>query len=156
MAGPAADAGDQPVTDEELRQLLLDTKAIAVVGLSANPERPSNQVAWYLNHHGYRLYGVNPACPEPEVHGIPMLASLDEVPEPIDIVDVFRRPEHTPGVARDAVAAGARALWLQMGIASDEARAIATDAGLTYVQGRCLKVDHARLLGRAPGRQAAG
>ena len=136
------------MTDEALRQLLLDTKVIAVVGLSANRERASNQVAWYLNHQGYRLYGVNPACPDPEVHGIPMLASLDEVPEPIDIVDVFRRPEHTPDAASDAVAVGARALWLQLGIANPEARAIAEEAGLTYVQDRCLKVDHARLLGR--------
>ena len=136
------------MTDQALRQLLLDTKVIAVVGLSANRERASNQVAWYLHHQGYRLYGVNPACPDPEVHAIPMLASLEEVPEPIDIVDVFRRPEHTPGVARDAVAAGARALWLQLGIRNDEARTIAEEAGLTYVQDRCLKVDHARLLGR--------
>ena len=136
------------MTDEALRQLLLDTKVIAVVGLSANRERASNQVAWYLNHQGYRLYGVNPACPEPQVHGISMLASLGEVPEPIDLVDVFRRPEHTPDVARAAVAAGARALWLQLGIRSDEARAIAEEAGLTYVEDRCLKVDHARLLGR--------
>jgi predicted CoA-binding protein len=136
------------VTDDELRQLLLDAKVIAVVGLSANPDRPSNQVAWYLHHQGYRLFGINPACPEPEVFGVPMLPSLDQVPEPIDIVDVFRRPEHTPDVARQAVAAGARALWLQLGIASPEARAIAEDAGLTYVEDRCLKVDHARLLGR--------
>jgi uncharacterized protein len=140
------------MTEEALRQLLLDTKVIAVVGLSANRERASNQVAWYLNHQGYRLYGVNPACPEPQVHGIPMLASLDEVPEPIDIVEVFRRPEHTPGVARDAVAAGARALWLQLGIRSEEARAIAEEAGLTYVEDRCLKVDHARLLGPSAGK----
>jgi predicted CoA-binding protein len=136
------------VTDEELRQLLLDTKVIAVVGLSANPDRPSNQVAWYLHHQGYRLFGVNPMCPVSEVFGVPMFPSLDQVPEPIDIVDVFRRPEHTPDVARAAVAAGAGALWLQMGIRSDEARAIAEDAGLTYVENRCLKVDHARLLGR--------
>jgi uncharacterized protein len=138
------------VTDDEIRQLLLDTKVIAVVGLSANPDRPSNQVAWYLHHQGYRLFGINPACPEPEVFGVPMLPSLDQVPEPIDIVDVFRRPEHTPDVARQAVAAGARALWLQLGIASPEARTIAEDGGLTYVEDRCLKVDHARLLGRAP------
>jgi predicted CoA-binding protein len=148
MAGPAADAGDVPVTDEELRQLLLDTKTIAVVGLSANPDRPSNQVAWYLHHQGYRLFGVNPSCPESELFGVPMVASLAEVPEPIDIVDVFRRPEHTPDVARDAVAAGARVLWLQLGIRSDEARAVAEEAGLTYVEDRCVKVDHARLLGR--------
>ena len=143
--------GNQPVNDEDLRQLLLDTKVIAVVGLSANPDRASNQVAWYLHHQGYRLFGVNPACPEPEVFGVPMVASLAEVPEPIDIVDVFRRPEHTPDVARDAVAAGARALWLQLGIRSDEARAIAADAGLIYVEDRCLKVDHTRLLGGTPG-----
>jgi predicted CoA-binding protein len=140
------------VTDEEIRQLLLDTKVIAVVGLSANPDRPSNQVAWYLHHQGYRLFGVNPECSEPEVFGVPMLPSLDQVPEPIDVVDVFRRPEHTPGVAREAVAAGARALWLQLGIANPEARAVATDAGLTYVEDRCLKVDHARLLGTSGGR----
>jgi predicted CoA-binding protein len=145
------------MTDEALRQLLLDTKVIAVVGLSANRERASNQVAWYLNHQGYRLFGVNPACPESELFGgVPMLGSLDEVPEPIGIVDVFRRPQHTPDVARAAVAVGARALWLQLGIRSDEARAIAEEAGLTYVEDRCLKVDHARLLGRSQGRQAAG
>jgi predicted CoA-binding protein len=137
------------VTDEEIRQLLLNTKVIAVVGLSANPDRASNQVAWYLHHQGYRLFGVNPACPEQELFGgVPMLASLDEVPEPIDIVDVFRRPEYTPDVARAAVAVGAGALWLQLGIRNDEARAIAEEAGLTYVEDRCLKVDHARLLGR--------
>jgi uncharacterized protein len=144
------------MNDDAIRQLLLDAKVIAVVGLSANPDRPSNQVAWYLHHQGYRLFGVNPRCPEPEVFGVPMLPSLDQVPEPIDIVDVFRRAEHTPEVAREAVAAGARALWLQLGIRSDEARAIATGAGLAYVQDRCLKVDHSRLLGREQGRQAAG
>jgi predicted CoA-binding protein len=135
------------MTDEELRDLLLDTKVIAVVGLSANPDRPSNQVAWYLHHQGYRLFGVNPACPEPEVFGVPMLPSLDQVSEPIDLVDVFRRPEYTPQVAREAVAAGAGAVWLQLGIRSDEARAVATEAGLRYVEDRCLKVEHARLLG---------
>ena len=137
------------MTDQEIRNLLLDTKVIAVVGLSANPDRASNQVAWYLHHQGYRLFGVNPACPEQELFGgVPVLGSLDEVPEPIDIVDVFRRPEYTPDVARAAVAAGVRALWLQLGIRNDEARAIAEEAGLIYVEDRCLKVDHARLLGR--------
>ena len=137
------------MTDEELRQLLLDAKVIAVVGLSANPDRPSNQVAWYLHHQGYRLFGVNPRCPESEVFGVPMVPSLDQIPEHIDLVDVFRRPEHTPEVARAAVEAGAGALWLQLGIASPEARAIATDAGLFYVEDHCLKVEHARLLGRS-------
>jgi uncharacterized protein len=147
-------AGEAAVTDLEFRELLDQAKVIAVVGLSANPDRASNQVAWYLHHQGYRLFGVNPNCPEPEVFGVPMLASLDQVPEPIDIVDVFRRPEHTPAVARDAVAVGAGALWLQLGIRHPEARAIAEAAGLTYVEDRCLKVDHARLLGRTAGRPA--
>jgi len=155
MAWSAADARGPAVTDLELRELLDQTRVIAVVGLSANPDRASNQVAWYLHHQGYRLFGVNPNCPQPDVFGVPVLPALDQVPEPIDLVDVFRRPEHTPAVAREAVAAGARALWLQLGIRSPEARAIAEAAGLAYVEDRCLKVDHARLLGRAQGGRAA-
>jgi uncharacterized protein len=142
------------MTDAELRELLRQTRTIAVVGLSANPDRPSNQVGWYLHHQGYRLFGVNPRCPVPEVFGVPILPSLEEVPEPVDIVDVFRRPEYTPEVATQAVAVGARVLWLQAGIRSAEARAIAEAGGLVYVEDRCLKVDHARLLGRRIG--AAG
>jgi uncharacterized protein len=143
------------VTDQELRELLDQIRVIAVVGLSANPDRPSNQVAWYLHHQGYRLFGVNPNCPQPEVFGVPMVPALDQVSEPIDLVDVFRRPEYTPTVAREAVAVGAGALWLQAGIRHPEARAIAEAAGLTYVEDRCLKVEHARLLGRAAGGRAA-
>jgi predicted CoA-binding protein len=142
------------MTDAELRELLRQTRTIAVVGLSANPDRPSNQVGWYLHHQGYRLFGVNPRCTVPEVFGVPILPSLDEVPEPVDIVDVFRRPEYTPEVATQAVAVGARVLWLQAGIRSAEARAIAEAGGLVYVEDRCLKVDHARLPGRRIG--AAG
>jgi len=142
------------MTDAELRELLRQTRTIAVVGLSANPERPSNQVGWYLHHQGYRLFGINPLCPSPEVFGVPVLPSLEDLPEPVDLVDVFRRPEYTPAVAREAVAVGARALWLQLGIRSAEARAIAEGGGLAYVEDRCLKVDHARLLGRRIG--AAG
>jgi uncharacterized protein len=141
------------VTDAEVRELLRGVKVIAVVGLSANPDRPSNQVGWYLHHQGYRLFGVNPMCPAPEVFGVPVLPALDQVPEPIDLVDVFRRPEYTPDVARQAVAVGARALWLQLGIRSAEARAIADGAGLAYVEDRYLKVEHGRLLGRAGVRR---
>jgi len=138
------------MTDGELRDLIAGAKVIAVVGLSANPDRPSNQVAWYLKHQGYRLYGVSPARAGGTVlDDVPVVASLGEVPEPIDIVDVFRRPEHTPEVAREAVAAGAGAVWLQLGIANPEARRIAEAAGLAYVEDRCLKIDHGRLLGPA-------
>jgi uncharacterized protein len=139
------------MTDAELRELLRRTRTIAVVGLSANPERPSNQVGWYLHQQGYRLFGINPMCRVPEVFGVPVLPSLEKVPEPVDIVDVFRRAEYTPEVAREAVAVGARALWLQLGIRSAEARSIAEAGGLRYVEDRCLKVDHARLLGRRRG-----
>ena len=136
------------MTQEELRELLRTARVIAVVGLSANPDRPSNQVAWYLHHQGYQLYGVNPLCEQDEVFGVPMFPSLDKVPEPIDVVDVFRRPVYTPQVAREAVAVGARALWLQQGITSAEARAIAEQGGLAYVEDKCMKVEHARLIGR--------
>jgi predicted CoA-binding protein len=152
---PAIDAKGRAVTDDELRELMRETRTIAVVGLSPNPDRPSNQVAWYLHHQGYRLFGVNPRCPTPEVFGVPLFPSLDQVPEPIDLVDVFRRPEYTEGVAREAVAVGAGAVWLQLGIRSAEARVVAEEAGLRYVEDRCLKVEHARLLGRGQGRQAA-
>jgi uncharacterized protein len=152
---PAADARGVTVTEDELRELLRETRTIAVVGLSPNPDRPSNQVAWYLHHQGYKLFGVNPRCPAPEVFGVQLFPSLDQVPEPIDLVDVFRRPEYCEDVAREAVAVGAGAVWLQLGIRSAEARAVAEEAGLRYVEDRCLKVEHARLLGRQPGRQAA-
>ena len=130
-----------------VRELLEEARVIAVVGLSPNPDRPSNQVAWYLHHQGYKLYGVRPAAAGGEIFGVPVLASLEEVPEPIDIVDVFRRAAATPEVARAAVAVGAGALWLQLGIVNPEARAIAEAGGVRYVEDRCLKVDHARLLG---------
>ena len=145
MAGRRAEEGT--VTEAEVRELLASSKVIAVVGLSPNADRPSNQVAWYLHHQGYELYGVNPMCGNPEVFGVPVLGSLDEVPKPIDIVDVFRRAEYTPEVARAAVAVGARALWLQLGIRNPEARAAAEAGGLAYVEDRCIKVEHARLLG---------
>jgi predicted CoA-binding protein len=136
----------EPLDADKRRELLKSAKVIAVVGLSPNPDRPSNQVAWYLHHQGYELYGVNPRIAGQEVFGVPVVASLAAVPRPIDIVDVFRRAEHTPDVARDAVAVGARALWLQLGICNPEARRIATEAGLAYVEDHCTKVEHMRLL----------
>ena len=136
------------MTQEELRELLRTARVIAVVGLSPNPDRPSNQVAWYLHHQGYQLYGVNPLSEQDEVFGVPMFPSLDKVPEPIDVVDVFRRAVYAPDVAGEAVAVGARAFWLQLGISSPEARAIAEAGGLAYVEDRCMKVEHARLIGR--------
>jgi uncharacterized protein len=138
------------VTEAEVRELLASSKVIAIVGLSPNADRPSNQIAWYLDHQGYDLYGVNPECGQTDVFGVPVVASLDQVPKPIDVVDVFRRAEYTPEVARAAVAVGARSLWLQLGIRSPQSRAIAGAAGLPYVEDACVKVEHARLLPRKP------
>ena len=133
------------MSDDAIRRILEATRTIAVVGLSSKPDRPSHDVAAYLQRAGYRIVPVNPR--ETEVLGEPAYATLRDIPAdlPIDLVDVFRRAEETPEVAREAVAIGARTLWLQLGIANDEARAIAEDAGLTVIMDRCLKVDHRRL-----------
>lgn len=133
------------MSDDAIRRILGETTTIAVVGLSSKPDRPSHDVSAYLQRAGYRIVPVNPR--ETEVLGEPAYATLRDIPAdlPIDVVDVFRRAEETPEVARDAVAIGARTLWLQLGIANDEARAIAEDAGLTVIMDRCLKVDHRRL-----------
>jgi uncharacterized protein len=127
------------------QEILRDAKTIAVVGASPKPDRPSHHVMRYLLDHGYRVIPVRPRDCD-EVHGVACVASLGEINGPIDLVDVFRRAEATPEVARDAVAAGAKALWLQMGIVSAEARSIAEAAGLDYVEDACTQVVHARYL----------
>lgn len=138
--------GTDGMDDIELRALLERTRKIVVVGLSPSPDRASHQVAWYLAHQGYEVVGVNPEAGVAEVAGIPVVASLADVTGQIDLVDVFRRPAQTPGVAREAVEVGAKAVWLQLGIRSDEARRITRSAGLDFVEDRCTKVEHARLL----------
>jgi predicted CoA-binding protein len=137
-------------SDPELRALLGDARTIAVVGLSSDPRRASNRIARYLQGKGYRVVPVNPN--ETEVLGERSYASLRDVPDPVDVVDVFRRPEHTPDIARDAVAAGAKLLWLQSGIVNDEARRIAEDAGLDVVMGVCIHDVAVRLEEEGPGR----
>ena len=120
---------------QELRSLLGEAHVISVVGISSKPSRPSYGVASYLQEHGYRIVPVNPN--ESEVLGEQAYASLLDIPEDIhvDVVDVFRRPEHTPEVARHAVAIGARVLWLQEGIESEEAARIASEGGLDVIMG---------------------
>jgi predicted CoA-binding protein len=129
--------------DEELGSILNTAKTIAVVGLSSNPERYSFEVASYLKAKGYRVIPVNPH--ETEVLGETAYPSLEDVPEAIDVVDVFRRPEETPEIARQAVAVGAKVLWLQSGIVNDEARVIAEDGGVQVVMGVCIMTTHRRL-----------
>lgn len=134
--------------ERELRSLLGEARVVAVVGISSKPWRPSHEVASYLQEHGYRIVPVNPN--EEEVLGEKVHASLLDIPKEIhvDVVDVFRRAEHTPEVARDAVAIGARVLWLQEGIVSDEAARIAADGGLEVIMGVCIMKVRERLMAR--------
>jgi len=125
---------------------LLAARTIAIVGLSKDPLRPSYFIGFYLKRHGYKVVPVNPR--EPEVVGEKSYPSLKDIPFPVDVVDVFRRPDAVPQIARDAVAIGAKALWLQFGVISPEGARIAEDGGLTVVMDRCMKVEHARYLGR--------
>lgn len=129
--------------DDELHAILTNARTIAVVGASSNPARPSHGITKRLMALGYRVFPVNPG--ETEVLGAKAYASLAEVPEPIDIVDVFRRPEHTPPIAEEAVKVGAKVLWLQLGVSNAEAEAIAARGGLSVVSDECIAVVHARL-----------
>jgi len=131
--------------DAELRALLGDVRTIAVVGLSSKPDRPSFGVARYLQEHGYRIVPVNPR--ETEVLGERAYGSLAELPMAVDVVDVFRRAEETPPIAADAVAIGARVLWLQAGIVSGEAQRIAEEGGLDVIMGVCIRDTHRRVDG---------
>lgn len=124
------------------REILTCFATIVVVGLSADPTRPSYRVSAYMRCQGYRIIPVNPEARE--VLGERCYPDLASVPGPVEFVNVFRRAEFCPQVAREAVAVGARALWLQLGIVSPEARAIAEAAGLLYVEDRCVMVEHRR------------
>jgi predicted CoA-binding protein len=132
---------------EELRSIVGDAHTIAVVGASSRPGRPSHEVARYLQEHGYRIVPVNPN--ETAVLGEPAYERLLDVPRDvsIDVVDVFRRPEYTPEIAREAVAVGAKVLWLQEGIVNDDAYRIASEAGLDVIMGVCIMKVRKRLMG---------
>jgi predicted CoA-binding protein len=127
-------------------EILSETHTIALVGASPKPWRPSNGVMRYLVEQGYRVIPVRPLVHE--VLGVPCVGSLAEIEEPIDLVDVFRRPEMCSGVAEEAAAVGAKALWLQLGIRSPEARAIAQRAGIDYVEDGCTAIVHRAMRAR--------
>jgi len=128
-----------------LRAVLRESRTIAVVGLSANWHRPSYFAAKYMQDHGYRIIPVNPNYPE--VLGRKSFASLADIGEPVDIVDCFRRSEEMEPIARAAVAIRARVLWMQLGVVNQQALRIAADAGLAVVMNRCVKIEHACLMG---------
>lgn len=129
-----------------IQRVLHATKTIAVVGLSGNELRASHFVGYYLKRHGYRVIPVNPR--EPAILGETSYGSLRDIPEKVDLVDVFRAPDALPGIAEDTVAIGAKALWCQYGVINTDGARIAEDGGVTVIMDRCLKVEHARYIGR--------
>ena len=128
-----------------LRRILLDNHAVAIVGLSAKWHRPSYFVAKYLLDHGFSVIPVNPNYDQ--VLGQKCYPDLAAIPHSVDIVDLFQRPQTAPDYARQAVAIGARVLWLQLSVTSAAARAIAQDASLEFVENKCLKIEHGRIFG---------
>lgn len=128
-----------------LRRILKECRTIAVVGLSAEWHRPSYFAAKYMQEHGYRIVPVNPKYPQ--ILGETSYARLEDIPFPVDMVDVFRKEADIPPIAQSAVAIGAKVLWQQLGLRSEEADRIATAAGLGSVWDRCVKIEHARLFG---------
>lgn len=136
-------------SDDELREIYAETKTIAVVGASNDESKAANSIPRYLQRQGYRIVPVNPRGGE--ILGERAYPSLKEVDVPVDVVDVFRPSEETPAIARDAVAIGAKVLWLQLGIESDEAATIAREGGLRVVMNLCMGATHKRLrLGPGP------
>jgi predicted CoA-binding protein len=129
-----------------IQRVIHSAKTIAVVGLSKNELRASYFVGYYLKRHGYRVIPVNPR--ESDILGETAYKTLADVPVPIDIVNVFRAPEALPGIATEAVAVGAKALWCQFTVINAEGARIAEEGGLTVIMDRCLKVEHARFVGR--------
>ncbi len=135
-------------TDDVVEQILSKYDTITVVGASADPAKPAHTVPAHMQNRGWRIIPVNPKADE--LFGEPVYRTLADIPEQIGLVDVFRPSDQTAEIARQAVAAGATALWLQLGIASAEAREIAENAGLLYVEDRCLIIEQRRLGVSAP------
>jgi predicted CoA-binding protein len=137
-----------PSLREQVLRIYAETKTIAVVGASADPSKPAHQIPRYLQRQGYRILPVNPRGGE--LLGEAVARSLAEVDSPVDVVDVFRPAEEAPQIAREAIAIGAKVLWLQLGIESEEAKRLAEAAGLTVVMNRCMGETHGEL-GLGPG-----
>jgi predicted CoA-binding protein len=129
-----------------IQRVIHSAKTVAIVGLSKNHLRSSHFVGFYLRRHGYRVIPVNPR--ESDVFGEKSFSSLADVPVPVDIVNVFRAPDALPEIARDAVAIGARNLWCQFSVINEEGGRIAEAGGLSVIMDRCIKVEHARYVGR--------
>ena len=143
-----------PLTsDEDIAELLRSTRTIALIGASDRPDRPSYGVMKYLQSHGYRVFPVNPQITGEHVHGEYVWRELSQIGEPIDMVDIFRRPQAAGEAVDEAIAAGAKSVWLQLGVINEAAAARAEAAGLKVVMDRCPKIDIPRL---GIGRIASG
>jgi uncharacterized protein len=129
----------------KVRRILRQYRTIAVVGLSAQWHRPSYFAAKYMQEHGYRIIPVNPAYDA--ILGEKCYKSLRDIPEPVDVVDCFRKPGEIAAIAQDAIAIGAKVLWMQLGVQNAAARALAEAAGLEVVEDRCVKIEHGRFFG---------
>lgn len=130
-------------------ELLNQSSTIAIVGVSGNPERASYQVAkWMLENTKFRIFLVNPVIPE--LFGLPVFKNISEIPEPIDIVDIFRKSELCVPVVEEAIRVGAKAIWLQLGITSQECRELATAANVKYIEDACIKIEAAKNSAKAP------
>jgi uncharacterized protein len=130
---------------EEIRAILRNFKVVAVVGLSPKPERPSFRVAQYLKEHGYRIVPVNPG--QKEILGEKCYPRLADIPFPVDVVDIFRNIEAIPAIVDEAIAHGAKVVWMQQGLVEPTSAQKAREAGLQVVMDRCLKIDHAQYFG---------
>jgi hypothetical protein len=133
------------MNDDQMRSLLQSARTVAVVGLSSNPDKPSYGIAEYLKRQGYRIIPVNPTVSE--VFGEKAYPDLKAIPEKVDVAQVFRRSEDVPPIVDDAIAIGAKAVWMQEGIVNQEAAARAIAAGLEVVMDRCMRSQHRRLIG---------
>ena len=148
MDHPKPGTGQFPgQTPSYILKILQDYRKIAMVGLSANPNRPSFFAATYLVDHGFELYPVNPIAKGQDILCQPVYSSLDEVPGPLEVVNIFRRPEEVPAIVDEAIRLGAKVIWMQLGVIHMEARQKALDAGLEVVMDRCMKIEHARFHG---------
>ncbi len=128
--------------DEEIKAILANSKTVAVVGLSPKPERDSHRVAKYLKEHGYQIIPVRPKADE--ILGEKVYAALKDIPVAVDVVDIFRNIEAIPGIVEEAIAIGAKVVWMQLGLAENQSARKAREAGLTVVMNKCMKIEHSR------------
>lgn len=131
------------MNDDKMREILEESKTVAVVGLSPNPERDSHEVAKYLQEVGYRIIPVNPKAEQ--ILGEKSYPDLSSIPEKIDVVDIFRSPEYVPPIVEEAIKVGAKTVWMQLGVVNEPAAKKAAEAGLNVVMDRCMLQEHKRL-----------